>query len=285
MNKKSIYLSIALMGLIGIAIYYLPNIYNYFQNLDGNKIVKPKEEEIVTPDSKEEITKDSEIIASLTYPVMRNDIYSADSYYQLDGINIDNFSNNDILYNAFIDLYEGYITDHTAIGCTNESKEVEASYLSSRIKNVIGRNTKYTDESFQIPNYSLDAKYVGEWKYDINSNSYVYYGDCKYTNKNIIYYDLTNLNKVESENNELYLYYDVAFSKITKNSNGYTYIIYSDANMKNEIANGTINNIEDIKEEFNKYLGSDKVSLYKYTFKKGLCTYDNYCFYEGEWVK
>ena len=55
--------------------------------------------------------------------------------------------------------------------------------------------------------------------------------------------------------------------------------------MKNEITSGTINAIEQINEEFSKYIGSDKITSYRYTFKKGLCTYENYCFFKGEWVK
>ena len=72
-----------------------------------------------------------------------------DSYYQLDSVEITKFSNNDILYNAFLDIYDGYLVDHNNVGCSNNSKEFDATYLSSRIKNIIGRNTEYTLEDFK----------------------------------------------------------------------------------------------------------------------------------------
>ena len=96
-----------------------------------------------------------------------------------------------------------------------------------------------------------------------------------------------DLNSVEAQNNNsvLYFYYDVAFAKIIKTASGYSYTIYTDADMQNKIQSGNINDIEEINNIFNNYIKDNKVSMYKYTFKKGLCTYDNYCFYKGEWVK
>ena len=287
MGKKKIYLGIIIFGLIGIMIYCLPDIYNYAQKLDHVNVPNEKKEDNDSKKELETITKDSEIIKSLTIPVMRNNIYEINSYYQLDSITLENFTNNDILYNALIDLYDGYIVDHNKVGCASESKEVLSSYLVSRIKNVIGRNAKYSKEDFIVPNYSLSAKYVGKWKYDEGNDSYIYYGDCNYGNTSTIYYNLENLNSVEPQNNNsvLYLYYDVAFAKIIKTASGYSYTIYTDADMQNEIQSGNINDIEEINNIFNNYIKDNKVSMYKYTFKKGLCTYDNYCFYKGEWVK
>lgn len=285
MEKKNLILLFSIFGLMGLLILFMPQIYSFTQSFENDS--KPKHEIVNEPEEKvEPITMDSEIISELTYPVMRNDLYSSDSYYQLSSMSVKDMTNNDILYNAFIDLYEGYLKDHSAVGCTNNSKEFSSSYLESRIKNVIGRNVDYTNETFIVPSSNSNTKYVGEWRYNQSTDSYVYYGSCNIKKKNTMYYDLTKLVKLETENenNVLQLYYYVSFAKIEKNKNDYTYTIYSDANMEKEIKNGNINNIEEIYTIYEEYLKENSANMYKYTFKKGICTYDNYCFYKGEWV-
>ena len=284
MEKKNLIVLFIAFILIGLLIMFMPKIYQQMQKLDTptikqEKNVSKKEDEV------EKITLDSDIVKNLTYPIMRNDKYSVDSYYQLDSMTVDNLSNNDILYNAFLDMYDGYLVDHNPVGCTNNSKEFKALYLMSRIKNIIGRNVNYTNEDFVVPNVFIDTDYVGTWKYNSETNSYVYYGNCNNTKNGSVYYDLLNAEKIETanENNVLYLYYKIAFVKLDSNGENYNYKVYSDAEMKNEIATGTISDINKINDIYNS-LDNKKLGTYKYTFKKGLCTYDNYCFYKGEWV-
>ena len=279
MKKDSLIIVFIMFISIGLLIFFLPEIYNKVQNFEASKEklpdIKLKEDE----EKIETITMDSEIVNNLVYPIMRNDKNKLESYFQLESITSSNFSNNDILYNAFLDVYDGYLVDHVGVGCTNNSKEFDATYLSSRIKNIIGRDINYKFEDFTVPNINKNNDYIGLWKYNSTNNTYVYYGDCNKIDNTTIYYDYQKLYdlKVSSDNNVLYLYYYVGFIKIDNNQ----YIVYSDPNMKNEIATGTLDSIDDIN---NIAIDDDKLKTYRYTFKLGLCTYDNYCFSKGEWI-
>ena len=125
--------------------------------------------------------------------------------------------------------------------------------------------------------FNKDTNYIGLWKYNISDNSYVFYGDCSKNNNDIIYDDIKELYKVDSskDNNIIYLYYHIGFVKKDVNK----YYIYKDVNYSEEVENG---DLISINSNINVDLG--KFKTYKYTFKKGLCSYDNYCFYKGEWV-
>lgn len=280
MKKNNLIFWIVIIIVVGATIFFMPNIYKKLQDMDTPK-VENKEINQNVVDKKEKISMDSKIIESLTFPVMRNDKTKIESYYDLNKITINNFSNNDILYNAFLDMYDGYLIDNGKVGCTNNSKEFDATYLKSRIKNIIGKDIKYTFEDFTVPNNNINNKYIGLWKYDSTNNKYVYYGNCDNLNNNTIYYDLKKLYKVDSsdDNNIIYLYYYIGVAKIENNN----YTLYSDIKMTNEIMNGTINDINEIENIFNS-IDTSSLKTYKYTFKLGLCSYDNYCFYEGEWI-
>lgn len=285
MEKKNLIILFIAFILIGLLIVFMPQIYNKMQEYDTPKVEKPKNVSKAENEELEEITMDSDVVLNLTYPIMRNDKYSLDSYYQLSKFSVNDLSNNDILSIAFLDMYEGYLVNHESVGCANNSKEFASSYLSSRIKNVIGRDIDYTNEDFTVPNIDNDTEYTGMWKYSATTDSYIYYGDCNEKNSNTIYYDLNTLEKLEAvnENNVLYLYHKVGFAKIINNGFDYSYTIYSDTNMENEIDSGKIDNIDDINNIY-KNLDKESFNTYKFTFKKGLCTYDNYCFYKGEWI-
>lgn len=263
--------------IIGLIIFFMPDIYNKFQELDTPKVEKVYDNN-KTEDKIEPINMDSDIINNLTYPVMRNDQSKIDSYYQLDVFTVNNLNNNDILYNAFLDIYDGYLVDYGSMGCASNSKEFDATYLESRIKNIIGKSVKYNLEDFTVPK---NSKYAGLWKYNSNSNSYIYYGDCSKVDNSTIYYDLKKLYNVESskDNHTIYLYYYIGVAKIDNNN----YTIYSDMNMVNEVAHGNISDISEIDNIFND-LDMNNFKTYKYIFKLGLCSYDNYCFYKGEWI-
>lgn len=276
MKKSNILVIFITFGLIGILIYFLPNIYNSIQKYESNNIEIPNIEKKEEVKNEEKITINSEIVKNLSFPIMRNDKNKIESYYQLKSININNFSNNDLLYNAFLDMYEGYLVGHSSVGCTTNSKEFDATYLSSRIKNIIGRDVSYHFEDFTVPNLYQGSNYIGLWKYNSTNNTYVYYGTCNNDNSNITYYDYKKLFKVKTskDNNVIYLYYYIGFLKLDNNH----YTLYNDANMENEISSGTYDNIDNISIDINN------LKTYKFTFKKGLCTYDNYCFSKGEWL-
>ena len=53
--------------------------------------------------------------------------------------------------------------------------------------------------------------------------------------------------------------------------------------MNNLVSSGTINDVSELNNIFNE-LDMNSFNTYKYVFKKGLCSYDNYCFYKGEWI-
>lgn len=274
MKKSNLILLFIMFAVIGVLIFFLPDIYKKFQEMDTPKVdkvydVKEKEEK------KEPVTIDSDIISSLYFPIMHNDKYSKESYYQKKSITLNEFSNNDILYNAFLDLYDGYLIDHNSVGCAKNSKQFDGTYLRSRIKNIIGKNINYNLEDFTVPNINKDTNYIGLWKYNSSNDSYVFYGDCNNKKDNTIYYELTNLYKVDSSNDNriLYLYYNVGFVKTVGNN----YYIYEDADYNNEVGNG-------ILEKGNIDYDISGFKTYKYTYKLGLCSYDNYCFYKGEWV-
>ena len=275
MKKGSLIILFIAFILIGLLIFFMPDIYNKFQEFNTPKVNVTETKEDV--EKIEPITMDSDVIKNLTMPIMHNDKYSKESYYQKDVMNINDFSNNDILYNAFLDIYEGYLVDYKSFGCATAGKKFDATYLKSRIKNIIGKNINYSFEDFTVPNINKDTNYIGLWKYNISDNSYVFYGDCSKNNNDIIYDDIKELYKVDSskDNNIIYLYYHIGFVKKDVNK----YYIYKDVNYSEEVENGDLISINS-----NINVDLSKFKTYKYTFKKGLCSYDNYCFYKGEWV-
>ena len=75
------------------------------------------------------------------------------------------------------------------------------------------------------------------------------------------------------------VYYYVGFAKVVDNN----YTIYSDANMTNELTKGTFTTLEDLNTVF-KNINKENKKIYKYTFKNTLCSYNEYCLYEGKWI-
>ena len=213
---------------------------------------------------------DDELLESLHYPIMRSNSYSKETYYSLDSFSVSNMSNSDILLNAFIDVYQGNIV--------GEPKQLNADYIELRVKNILGKNVKYTLESFNVPDDTY-SNYVGTWNYDPSSNIFVYqpnYSIIEYAAK---YYTLEQFIKAEYDNDDLIVYKYIGFAKV--DGNGYT--IYKDANMTTEIQNGTYTSVEDLNNQFSQISNNDKL-IYRYTFKDTLCSYNEYCLYEGKWV-
>jgi len=121
--------------------------------------------------------------------------------------------------------------------------------------------------------------YTGTWNYDSANNRFIYVGLCESKVTNIKYYDLEELIKLEYENDDINAYYYVGFAKVVDNN----YTIYKDANMTVELTKGTFTTLDNLNKIF-EGLDKKNKNIYKYTFKNTLCTYNEYCLYQGEWI-
>ena len=272
-NKDGLFLIISLIIII-ILVLLFPVIY---KNIEKSNL--PKIENNSKKENKKDLTVDEETLNSVHFPLMRNGEYSIDTYYSLDKFTPQNLSNNDILYRAFLEVYEGNMVPYNSwVKCTRESKQINEEYISLRIKNILGKNINYVLEDFNVYEGS-NTNYVGLWKYDSINKIFIYNGLCKSTSNNIKYYDLEQLIKAEYEDDSLVVYYYVGFAKVENNN----YIIYSDSLMQNEIKSGTITNVDELNQIFEQIDNNNK-KTYKYVFKNNLCTYNDYCLYEGKWI-
>jgi len=273
-DKKNNYFIVILFVIILILMFLLPKIYEFIEN---SKL--PKVENIEEKEEIKETKVNEETLESVHFPIMRNSIYDSNTYYSLDKFTIANMSNNDILYNAFMDIYEGNIISSNVKGsCSTVSKQFNVDYMELRIKNILGKNIKYNLESFYVPEDS-NSNYKGTWTYDSSYSRFVYNGLCSSKATNTKYYDLEELISAEYEDSDIVVNYYVGFAKVTNNN----YVIYSDANMTNEIHSGTFTSLDDLNNIFKSVDKKDK-RMYKYTFKNTLCSYNEYCLYEGKWV-
>ena len=263
-NKNNNFI-IVLFLIIVVLVLFFPKIYGFIQNLSLPKVEKTSEEK-----KSEEKTIDNDLLESLHYPIMRSNSYSKDTYYSLDSFKISDMSNSDILLTAFADIYEGNI-----IG---EPKHFNADYMELRIKNILGRNVKYQLEDFNVLDDTY-TDYVGTWSYDSSSNTFVYNQSYNQTESTTQYYTLEQFIKAEYVKDDLIVYKHIGFAKV----DGSEYTIYKDANMTQELQKGTYTDIDDLNSLFQQLSNSDK-NVYKYTFKDTLCTYNEYCLYEGKWV-
>lgn len=273
-EKNNALFLIVLFIVVLVIVLFLPKIYNF---IEEQKLPKVENTQKETNKDNKKITE--EILDSVHYPIMRNSIYDSNTYYSLDIFKISNMSNKDILYNAFMDMYEGNITSLNKSGtCTNESKQFNIDYIELRIKNILGKNINYTLESFYVPEDS-NSNYKGTWDYDSSSSRFIYNGLCGSKATNTRYYNLEQLIKVEYEKKDIVAHYYVGFAKVVNND----YIIYKDVNMTQELKKGTFTSVENLNEIFKSINKKDK-KIYRYTFKNTLCSYNEYCLYEGKWV-
>ena len=162
--------------------------------------------------------------------------------------------------------------------CTNVSKQFNQDYIELRIKNILGKNIKYNLENFYVPE-DANSNYKGNWSYDRNNSRFIYNGLCNSKATNTKYYNLEELIKSEYDNNDIVVYYYVGFAKVVNNN----YTIYKDAKMTEELSNGTFTSLDDLNNTF-KSLNKNNKKIYKYTFKDTVCSYNEYCLYEGKWV-
>ena len=273
-EKNSNTFIIILFFVILILVLFFPRVYEFIE-----KLKLPKVEFSEKNEQKENKAIDQEILNSIHYPIMRNSVYDINTYYSLDTFTIKNMSNNDILYNAFMDIYEGNIIDSNIKGnCTTLSKQFDKDYIELRIKNILGKNINYNLDIFYVPEDS-NSNYKGVWNYDSPNSRFIYNGLCESKVTNIKYYNLEELIKAKYEGDDIVVYYYVGFAKVVDNN----YIIYKNANMTEELATGTFTTIEELNNLF-KNINKENKKIYKYTFKNILCSYDEYCLYEGKWV-
>ena len=264
-KRGTIILIITCIVIVILGIISMPQIYKML-NTSGVDVVENNTSK-KDNDTKEEISKDSEVVSTLVYPVMHNDISITDSYYKNDSIKISDLSNNDILYNAFLNIYPGYINSDNSIS-------FDSNYLISRIENIFGPKTGYNLVDFTVPSGSL-SEYTGVFNYDSATKRYTF-NKIDNTN-NILYYDVKSMYDASSPNeNTITTSFDIAFVKIENNK----YTLYKDYNYTDEISSGDYTSMESLEN----MLTTLDTKKYQYTFRKDTCNYDSYCFYEGKWL-
>ena len=263
-KKGNIVLIIFCILIVVIGIVSMPYIYKKL-NTSGVDIKDNNKDKKI--EVKEEINKDSEIITTLVYPIMHNDISIIDNYYKNSSMKVTDFTNNDILYNSFINIYQGYINDSDIIS-------FDSNYLISRIENIFGPKTGYNLVDFTVPSGS-SSKYQGIFKFDNISKKYIL-TKVDY-NTNIVYIDVKKIYDASSPNeNTITTSFDIAFVKL---ENG-KYTLYRDYNYTDEISSGDFTDIETLEN----MLSTLDTKKYQYIFRKDTCNYDSYCFTEGKWI-
>jgi hypothetical protein len=288
-------LTILLVGLVLVCIAPLafPFVRGKFDDFRlSRKKVKVDVKEEVKEKEYEEITLESEAVQKLKYPIMHNDKNTKITYYSKDKLKITDFSNNDILYNALVDVYTGnmakYTGKYTGKFCGGNNKlSLDARYLKLRIENLFNKNTKYTLTDFTVPANSTKTKYVGTWKYDRTSNKYIYYGNCNaVTNAAVQYYDIRVPYNASSndKNVEIYVNNYVGFAAVNPTTKAY--ILYKDSAYTEEVTRGTLTTAN-IESELSSLVNKNKDSFntYKFTYSIVDCAYQDYCFVSGAWEK
>lgn len=272
-SKKTVIIICLVLLLTFILVMFLPKIYTLVEKIKAPEVsnIEKKEEK------EEEVKITDELLEELAYPVMRYSKYDSNSYYMKDEFSIKDMSNKDILYTAFLDVYEGNITNSDIVAtCTDSPKQLKAKYIELRIKNILSKNLEYKFENFTVPLGST-SNYIGEWKYE--GTYFTYQGNCNLNVGSIEYYDLKEYKEAYFDKDNLIVYYYIGFAKV---ENG-TYVIYSDPNYTKEVSSGEFISEEELNKEF-KNLKRNKKQLYKYEFNTTKCSYDNYCLTKGMWV-
>ena len=128
-NNKNGVVIIVLLAIAAILVLFFPKIYDVVISFSMPKVEKIEEQQ-----KEEEKVINEDIIEIIHFPMMRSSIYNSNTYYSLDKLTINDFSNSDILLNAFMDVYEGNMTSYGGVGpCTTISKQFNKDYLILRI--------------------------------------------------------------------------------------------------------------------------------------------------------
>lgn len=282
---------IAILILVVGGVYFIPTIQKMVSKSKNEPTIKQDSKKEVTKDSKEKFTWESGLVKNIKFPIMRNDINSTDSYYLNDSADITTFSNNDILYNAFIDEYSGNIGTYvggyngTFCGQENQHKEINAKYIDARIYNLFTKNAQFTHSDFYVP-LSSGSEYYGLWRFNPNTYSYVYYGECNPQGIiGDIYYDVLVQNDIKTSDDykTAYLTYNIGFAKILDN----TYEIYKNPDYTDLLISDTLKT-DDYKKELNdvfaEFIKNHKTKKYKYTYTTKNCSYSELCYLSGEYI-
>ena len=270
MKKGNVILIVSCILIVTVGIILMPTLYKVITNniLKGKTIDVIENKNHKTKKEVDKLTIESEALKELVYPVMHNDLSNTDTYYKLDKISVSDFTNNDILYNAFLQIYNGYLVNN------GRNVSFNSSYLESRIQNIFGPKTGYNLVDFTVPS-GANSIYFGTFKYDASTKQYIYYP--ANNNSGVIYTDIKKIYDVNNpDENTINTLFNVAFVKINNGS----YTMYKDYSYSDEISSGSFNNIEDL-ENMLENLDTKK---YQYTFRKDTCNYDSYCFYGGKWL-
>ncbi len=280
--------------IIAVSIFFFPTISKTIEKYRNSKVKTVGDVEEVKEKEYPKLTLESKETSNLKYPIMHIDNSVKATYHSKDKVRISDFSNNDILYNALADAYEGNMAKYTGsykgnyCGSSANKVSINARYLKLRIENLYNKKTKYSLSDFVVPTSSTKSKYVGTWKYNQATDTYIYYGDCsKKALPNVLYYDIKVPYEANSsdKNIELYVYNYIVFAMVNRENN--TYVIYSDAGYTKELSRGVLTTKDYEAELTNivKNATKDGMNKYKYTFSIVDCAYQDYCFISGEWVK
>lgn len=295
-GKLNVVLILFVVVLVVGAYFAIPKIYVALTEKEEPKkpIVDEKPEQPVVELA--DVTLQSEAVKNLVYPIMRNNPYTTKSYYNSAVLTVNDISNNDLLYNAFIQIYKGNIADYvggySGTYCVDSSKRksFNAKYIEARMDNIFTKSVDFEHASFKVPTTNSKTPYVGVWKYDARNHQYIYYGDCNPIKPaRIMYYDLTIAYEAKGveKNTVIEVYHHLAFAKVDTTTKKYE--IYSDAAMKNKILSGTLTTTDTLNELntiFSSYvIDGNEASKYKYTFSNADCSYQDYCFEKGEFVE
>ena len=287
--SSNMFLIVILFVVIG-GIYFLPMIR---EAVTKNKTGEPAPASQKKKEEKEKknYTWTDAEIKNITLPIMRNDINSQASYYTADKMTITSFTNNDILYNAFINVYSGSIAhyeggyDGQFCGNDDQRRVLNAKYITARVSNMFNKNTEFAFTDFYVP-LSSGSPYYGLWRYDAATHSYIYYGECNaYGILPPYYQDILLENKIETseDGKTVYLTYNIAFAIVNSDS----YEVYRDANYTDLLISDTFktsNHDKELKDVLKEFNENHKLAKYKYTYSTIDCSYSEFCYISGEYT-
>ena len=99
-KKENNSVVLIILLFIGVVLVFLfPKIHEYL-----NKVNLPEIEKSNTQNSEEKRELTREMLEEIHSPIMRSSAYQENTYYSLDTFKITDMSNQDILYNAFLEL-------------------------------------------------------------------------------------------------------------------------------------------------------------------------------------
>jgi len=313
--KSSKVVAIVALAIMAVAVFSFPQIHRFIENIRLSRLQersekKEEDDKIDLP----KITLESKSVQNLTYPVMRNNRFAAESYFTRDSIKISDFHNNDLLFNAFINIgrdvetgevNHAFLTSFTGThqgefcGRPDQRVSFSATFIGSRIANLFTRTVKFNHASFNVPstfiNPNGDARtpYVGRWVFDSRNNMYVFHGRCGPSETGETeFFDIKIPRSAEGTeyNRIIHVTYDMAFARVNVESKQYA--LFRNPDMTDQIGTGSLttnNSQKELTEAVQKLLENNvTVYRYRYRFSTINCRYGgdwNYCFESAEWIR